>query len=102
MSFSGSRTRPAGADPESAEFLDDAQWARGFIDVLLPAPALRSEVAAAVRLLSPRTRGEHPGPGPPPAWPADASAGGDPGTDAGRHSGTDAAAAGTLGGAPGS
>jgi acetyl-CoA carboxylase carboxyl transferase subunit beta len=90
MSFSGSRTRPAGADPESAEFLADAQWARGFVDVLSPVPALRSEVAAAVRLLSPRSRGERPGPAPPPAWPADAGAGGHPGTDAGRHTGTDA------------
>ena len=90
MSFSGSRTRPAGADPESVEFLAGAQWARGFVDMLSPVPALRSEVAAAVQLLSPRTRGEHPGPAPPPAWPAGASAGGGPRTDAGRHAGTDA------------
>jgi acyl-CoA carboxylase subunit beta len=90
MSFSGSRTRPAGADPESVEFRADAQWARGFVDVLSPVPALRGEVAAAVRLLSPRSRGESPGPAPPPAWPAGADGGGDPAAGAGRRTGTDA------------
>jgi acetyl-CoA carboxylase carboxyl transferase subunit beta len=29
VSFSGSRTRPDGVDPGSAEFLADGQWARG-------------------------------------------------------------------------
>ena len=78
VSFSGSRTRPAGADPESAEFLADGQWARGFVDLLSPVRALRSDVAAAVRLLSPRSRGEGPERAPLPAWPA-----GHAGADAG-------------------
>ena len=53
VSFSGSRTRPPGADPQSPEYLADRKWERGFIDVLSPVPGLRAEVAAAVRLLSP-------------------------------------------------
>jgi acetyl-CoA carboxylase beta subunit/acetyl-CoA carboxylase alpha subunit len=57
VSFSGSRTRPPGLDPESPEYLADRKWAHGFIDVLSPVPGLRAEVAAAVRLLSPRSRG---------------------------------------------
>jgi len=58
VSFSGSRTRPEGADPESAEFLADGQWARGFVDVLSPVSEVRGEVASIVRLLSPRSRGD--------------------------------------------
>src|SRR5579859_7203319 len=57
VSFSGSRTRPAGADLRSPEYLADRKWAHGFIDVLSPVPGLRAEVAAAVRLLSPRSSG---------------------------------------------
>ena len=49
VSFSGSRTRPPGADPRSPEYLADRKWARGFIDVLSPVPGLRAEVAAVVR-----------------------------------------------------
>ncbi|HEY6314600.1 MAG TPA: carboxyl transferase domain-containing protein [Streptosporangiaceae bacterium] len=71
VSFSGSRTRPAGADPGSPEFLADAKWAHGFVDVLSPVPELRAEVAAVVRLLSPRSRGDLPRRAPPPAWPSD-------------------------------
>ena len=52
VSFSGSRTRPPGADPGSPEYLADRKWVHGFIDVLSPVPGLRAEVAAAVRLLS--------------------------------------------------
>jgi acetyl-CoA carboxylase carboxyl transferase subunit beta len=73
VSFSGSRTRPPGADPQSLEYLADRKWARGFIDVLSPVPGLRAEVAAAVRLLSPRSRGDIPDRAPLPAWPAGAS-----------------------------
>jgi acyl-CoA carboxylase subunit beta len=90
VSFSGSRTRPAGADPESAEFLADGQWAQGFVDMLSPVAALRGHLAAAVRLLSPRSRGDSPGRAPVPAWPAGAGAAGGSGTDAGRQPGRDA------------
>ncbi|HLI40567.1 MAG TPA: carboxyl transferase domain-containing protein [Streptosporangiaceae bacterium] len=75
VSFSGSRTRPAAADPRSPEFFADRKWARGFVDVLAPAPRLRAEVAAAVRLLSPRPRGEIPRRAPLPGWPAGGRAG---------------------------
>jgi acetyl-CoA carboxylase beta subunit len=69
VSFSGSRTRPAGADPESAEFLADGKWARGFADALSPVSEVRGEVASIVRLLSPRSRGG-PDRAQLPAWPA--------------------------------
>lgn len=83
VSFSGSRTRPPGADPLSGEYLADAKWARGFVDALVPPDRLRAEVAAALRLLSPRSRGDVPGHAPPPGWPAGADEdGGDTGLDA--------------------
>ena len=88
VSFSGSRTRPPGADPQSPEYLADRKWAHGFIDVLSPVPGLRAEVAAAVRLLSPRTRGDIPRRAPLPAWPAgDGFGDGVPGADAWTHIG---------------
>jgi len=74
VSFSGSRTRPAGANPRSPDYLADGKWAHGFVDVLSPAPELRAEVAAAIRLLSPRSRGDTPRRAPLPPWP-------DPGED---------------------
>jgi len=70
VSFSGSRTRPADADPFSDEYLAEGKWARGFIDALVSPDRLPAEVAAALRLLSPRSRGHVPGPAPPPGWPA--------------------------------
>jgi acyl-CoA carboxylase subunit beta len=70
VSFSGSRTRPAGADHSSPEYLADGKWAHGFVDVLSPVPELRAEVAAVARLLSPRSRGDTPHRAPLPAWPA--------------------------------
>ena len=70
VSFSGSRTRPEGADPRSPAYLADGQWRRGFVDVLSGVPGLRAEVASVVRLLSPRSRGAMPRQAPPPAWPA--------------------------------
>ncbi len=84
VSFSGSRTRPHGVDPSSPEYLADAKWAHGFVDVLSPVPKLRGEVAAVVRLLSPRSRGDTLRRAPVPAWPA---SGGDglPGDDAWTH-----------------
>jgi acyl-CoA carboxylase subunit beta len=81
VSFSGSRTRPVGADPESADFLADGKWASGSIDALSPVYRLRGEVAAVVRLLSPRSRGDSPDAAPLPAWPAGADGEGDPGQD---------------------
>ena len=70
VSFSGSRTRPRGADPRSPDYLADGKWVNGFVDVLAPVPELRAEVAAVVRLLSPRSRGDGPGRAPLPVWPA--------------------------------
>jgi acyl-CoA carboxylase subunit beta len=90
VSFSGSRTRPAGADPESAEFLVDGQWARGFADLLSPVRALRGDVAAAIRLLSPRSRGGRLERAPLPTWPAGTGATDEPDAIAGCHRGTDA------------
>ena len=97
VSFSGSRTRPPGPDPGSPEYLADRKWAHGFIDVLSPVPGLRSEVAAAVRLLSPRSRGPQsrggiPHRAPLPAWPdgtgdGDRDGDGPPGADAWAHVG---------------
>ena len=90
VSFSGSRTRPAGADPRSPEYLADGKWDRGFVDVLSGVPGLRAEVAAVVRLLSPRSRGDGPRRAPLPAWPAGDGAGdgdtdGPPRADAWTH-----------------
>jgi acetyl-CoA carboxylase carboxyl transferase subunit beta len=72
VSFSGSRTRPAGADPESGEFLADGKWAHGFVDALAPPHALRGQVAAILRLLAPQSRGGTPDRAPAPPWPAGA------------------------------
>jgi acetyl-CoA carboxylase beta subunit/acetyl-CoA carboxylase alpha subunit len=58
VSFSGSRTRPTGADPRAAEYSAEGLWERGLVDEVLPAEALRSQLVAIIRLLSPRTRGE--------------------------------------------
>jgi acyl-CoA carboxylase subunit beta len=74
VSFSGSRTRPRGANPESREFLADAKWAHGFVDLLTPESGLRAEIAGAVRLLSPRSRGTLDR-APPPDWPPGADPG---------------------------
>ena len=75
VSFSGSRSRPAGVDLDAADYLADGKWASGFADLLCPVAGLRSEVAGAIRLLS-------PGPGAasrivprcPPGRPARAAA----------------------------
>jgi acyl-CoA carboxylase subunit beta len=69
VSFSGSRTRPPGADPRSPEYLADGKWDHGFVDLLSAVPELRAEVAAVVRLLSPRSRGDLPRRAPLPPWP---------------------------------
>jgi acetyl-CoA carboxylase carboxyl transferase subunit beta len=87
VSFSGSRTRPPGADPRSPEYLADRQWAHGFIDVLSPVPGLRAQVGAAVRLLSPRSRGDFPQRAPLPAWPLGAPPDVDADEDAWAHVG---------------
>ena len=82
VGFSGSRSHPEDADPESRAYLADGQWSHGFIDVLSPVSRLRSDVAAAIRLLSPRSRGEHAGPAPLPSWPPAAANAGSPGMSA--------------------
>jgi acetyl-CoA carboxylase carboxyl transferase subunit beta len=74
VSFSGSRTRPPGADADSQEYLAEGKWARGFVDVLIAEAGLRAEIAAAVRLLSPRSRGTLER-APLPDWPPGADAG---------------------------
>jgi acetyl-CoA carboxylase beta subunit len=86
VSFSGSRTRPAGSDSFAPEYLAEGKWDRGFVDVLSEVPGLRAQVAAVVRLLSPRSRGDIPRPAPLPAWPAgDGGGEGPPGADAWTH-----------------
>jgi acetyl-CoA carboxylase beta subunit len=88
VSFSGSRTRPEGTDPRSPDYLADGKWVNGFVDVLAPVPELRAEVAAVVRLLSPRSRGDGPARAPLPPWPAsdgDEDGDGPPGADAWTH-----------------
>jgi acetyl-CoA carboxylase carboxyl transferase subunit beta len=86
VSFTGSRTRPAGADPRSPEYLAEGKWDRGFVDALSEVPGLRAEVAAVIRLLSPRSRGDTPRRAPLPAGPVDeADAGGPPDADAWTH-----------------
>jgi len=76
VSFSGTRTRPAGIDPGSPEFGATAQWQHGFVDMLVPPAELRGRVAAILGLLSPRSRGADCAPGAP--------AGTDGAPDAGR------------------
>jgi acyl-CoA carboxylase subunit beta len=66
VSFSGTRTRPAGADPASPEFGAAGQWEQGFLDALVPAAGLRDQVARVLRLLSPRSRGGDNDPAPAP------------------------------------
>jgi acetyl-CoA carboxylase carboxyl transferase subunit beta len=63
VSFSGTRTRPAGIDPGSPEFGATAQWQHGFVDMLVPAAELRGRVAAILGLLSPGSRGADCAPG---------------------------------------
>ena len=70
VSFSGSRTRPGGADPDAAEFRAEGQGAGGFLDMIVPEERLRAEVAAVVRLLSPLTRGQAADRAPLPPVPA--------------------------------
>jgi acyl-CoA carboxylase subunit beta len=74
VSFSGSRTRPAGADPAAGEFRAQGQWAGGFLDMIVPEERLRGEVATVLSLLSPRTRGGAAGTVPLPTAPAPADA----------------------------
>ncbi len=74
VSFSGSRTRPPGADERSQEYLAEGKWAHGFVDVLTAEAGLRAEIAGAIRLLSPRTRGTTTR-APLPDWPPGADAG---------------------------
>jgi acetyl-CoA carboxylase carboxyl transferase subunit beta len=69
VSFSGSRTRPEGADLTSEQYLAEGQWAHGSLDMLAPAADLRSVVAAAIRLLSPRSRDGSEHRAPVPDWP---------------------------------
>jgi acyl-CoA carboxylase subunit beta len=69
VSFSGSRTRPRGADPDSDELRAEGKWTRGFLDVLTPITGLRAEVAAVIGLLSPRSRGPLER-APLPRWPS--------------------------------
>ena len=65
VSFSGDRTRPAGADPGAPEFGAAAQWQHGLLDAVVPPGQLRDRVAVILGLLSPRSRGPDNGPAPP-------------------------------------
>jgi acetyl-CoA carboxylase carboxyl transferase subunit beta len=69
VSFSGSRTRPGGTDPTAGQYRAEGQWAHGSLDVLAPAAELRGIVAAAIRLLSPGSRGGSGQRAPVPDWP---------------------------------
>jgi acetyl-CoA carboxylase carboxyl transferase subunit beta len=80
VSFSGSRTRPAGADPESPDYYAEGKWARGFADALSPPHRLRTDIAAVLDLLSPRSRGATADRVPVPARPGGADGWADPGT----------------------
>src|SRR5579859_2774984 len=57
VSFSGTRTRPPGADPAAPEFGAAAQWQHGLLDAVAPPAELRHRVAVILGLLSPRSRG---------------------------------------------
>jgi acyl-CoA carboxylase subunit beta len=70
VSFSGSRTRPAGSDEAAGEFRADGKWSRGFVDVLAPVTELRSHVAGILRLVSPQSRGAEGEHAPVPGQPA--------------------------------
>src|SRR5260221_1170145 len=97
VSFSGARTRPAGADPAAREFGAEGQWAGGFLDMVVPEARLRCEVAAVLSLLSPRTRGEAAGGAPLPAGTVPTNTGPASAAPAGADaSAGDAAAAGQL------
>ena len=78
VSFSGDRTRPAGADPGAPEFGAAAQWQHGLLDAVVPPGQLRDRVAVVLGLLSPRSRGPDHG----PAAPAVAGGPAAPGRDA--------------------
>lgn len=69
ISFSGSRTRPAGAAADSGQFLATGKWRAGFLDVIAAPWTVGSVVAAAVGLLSPLSRGDSGEPAPLPAVP---------------------------------
>ncbi len=56
IAFAGSRVRGADSD-DSEPFTAEAKWRDGFIDAVLPAPALRERLGLALGLLSPATRG---------------------------------------------
>ncbi len=75
ISFSGSRTRPAGTDDDSAEFHAAGKWSHGYVDALTPAISVRSQVAGILRLLSPQTRGLDGERAPLPGQPVEAAAG---------------------------
>lgn len=55
ISFSGSRTRPKGADPAAADYYAAGKWQHGHIDVIGPADYIRRQLAAFLALLSPRS-----------------------------------------------
>lgn len=57
VSFSGTRTRPAGAADDSGEYRAEGKWSHGFIDALAPGTEVPGLVARIVGLLSPRSRG---------------------------------------------
>src|SRR5207253_4548836 len=57
VSFSGTRTRPPGADPAAPEFGAAAQWQHGLLDAVVPPGELRERVAVILGLLSPGSRG---------------------------------------------
>jgi acetyl-CoA carboxylase carboxyl transferase subunit beta len=90
ISFSGSRTRPDGADPDATDYVAEGKWASGTIDALIPSNRLRPAIASILHLLSPQSRGDLGDEAPPP-WPI-AGAGAGAGAVAGSESFAHAAA----------
>jgi acetyl-CoA carboxylase carboxyl transferase subunit beta len=81
VSFSGSRTRPAGADADATAYRAEGGWAGGNIDLLVPEGRLRPEIAVLIGLLSPRSRGSARD-AAPPAPPAHGGGDSEPAADA--------------------
>jgi len=82
VSFSGTRTRPASADPAAPEFGAAAQWQHGLLDAVVQPAELRERLAVILGLLSPGSRGADNSPGPALALAGGAGASDGPGVPA--------------------
>jgi len=57
VSFAGRRTLVEGANGAGEEFHSEGKWEHGFVDLISEEPALASDLARLLILLSPQTRG---------------------------------------------